>query len=106
MKYKITAIIFLALIALVLAKWLYDNNRYGSVNLITKYQRPVVTKKVDEMFGTTTEKTTYQDGFWLGLLPDDDRLSARMLVGVLPLSFIFVLVSGVNFVVYIKKRKK
>lgn len=106
MNWKIIGIIFFLLVIPVMLKWILDNRDYGEVNYYTKNQKPVVEKEADELFGTETEVTTYEDGFWLGLLPNDTKINAGLIVGALPISMFLIVLGFVSLYMHKKKSKK
>ena len=52
------------------AVWISDG-----MEIFTKTREPIVAVVKDELFGTTTEKTTWVETFKLGLLPDDASIT-------------------------------
>lgn len=99
---KIAIICFLLILPL-LGKWYLDNQSYGAVNYFTKYQKEVKIVTKDELFGTESVEVKYENGFWLGLLPNDDSISPQLFVAVVPIAGIL---SVAGIVLLFLSRKK
>jgi polyisoprenoid-binding protein YceI len=85
MKWKVLAVICFVMIIPLLGVWLHDSNDYGSKLFFSKEKKEIVIKVKDDLFGGEVSKTEWQEGFWLGLLPPTDKLSIRIMLGVVPL---------------------
>lgn len=72
----------IVLIVVALCRWGYDCQRYGEVVYYTKTAKIIVSKEVDALFGTTVEKTSTEQGYWLGLLDSAFPFGALPIVGV------------------------
>jgi len=95
-----------ALIVLLLAKWIYDSSDYGETLIFSRDSKPLVTIEKDELFGTETSRTEWQEGFWLGLLPSDDEASIGAVMGVVPLAGGLLALSVLSLFFEIRKRKR
>lgn len=89
---------------LIIGKWIYDCIDYGEILIFSREKKAVVTKTIDELFGTEVEATEWIDGFWLGLLPGEDKISINILLGVAPLSAIVII--GTGMILFINRRRK
>lgn len=89
---------------LIISKWIHDCIDYGEILIFSREKKAVVTKTIDELFGTEVETTEWIDGFWLGLLPGEDKISINILLGVAPLSAIVIIGTGIVF--FINRRRK
>jgi hypothetical protein len=70
------------LVVLALGRWGYDCRRYGETIYYTKTAKITVSKEVDALFGTTVEKTSTEQGYWLGLLDSAFPFGALPVAGV------------------------
>ena len=105
MFWKKLGIILLILILPVLAKWHFDSKDIGRMLIFSMDKKPVITKTKDDLFGTEVEKTEWKDGFWLGLLPNDDSISIKAVIGVAPISGILIVLSTFSFYKYYRFKK-
>ncbi len=85
MKWKVLAVICLVMIIPLLGVWLHDSNDYGSKLFFSKEKKEITTTVKDDLFGGNVSKSEWKEGFWLGLLPPTDKLSYRIMLGVVPL---------------------
>jgi hypothetical protein len=104
MNWKILTYISLILITALLVKWYSDSNDYGETIIFSKDKKPVVTKSNDPLFGTETSKTEWKDGFWLGLLPNDDSFSSTTFFAVVPIGGILIVIGA--FGIFLNHRQK
>jgi hypothetical protein len=104
MSLKVLSIGFFLGVVIVLAVWIFDSVNYGEMLVFSRDKKPVVTKVKDELFGTEVQKTEYVEGFWLGLMPGDDSVSFKALVGALPLGGGFLALALASL--FIDKRLK
>lgn len=105
MNYKILSIISFIILLPILGKWITDSNEYGQVLMFSKDKMAIEKTVKDDLFGTVTTEIEWIDGFWLGLLPPTDQFSMSILLGVVPLSAIFISL-GVLFLFLNSKSKK
>jgi hypothetical protein len=85
MGLKILSIALFLGFIIVTAVWIFDSVNYGEMLVFSRDKKPVVTEVKDELFGTVVQKTEYKAGFWLGLMPGDDSISLKALVGAIPM---------------------
>ncbi|NQW30857.1 MAG: hypothetical protein HQ472_10140 [Ignavibacteria bacterium] len=79
-------VIAASIVAMIIAGVIWVND---GMHTFTKDRESVVTKIVDELFGTEREEVTWVDKFTYGLLPDD------MAITSIHRSYAFVL--GIGF---------
>lgn len=103
-KKKMAVVCFLMILP-ILGLWQYDNLDYGETNYFTKYQKVERIKTVDELFGTETIQVKRENGFWLGLFPNDDSFSINLFVGVVPIGAFLSLIS-IGLLISDRKSKK
>ena len=106
MKWKYLTYLSFAIILVVVIKWIVDSNDYGETLIFTRDSKAIEKVEIDELFGTETVTTEWQDGNWLGLLPGDDQISPRMIVGVVPISGIFFVIGMFGIIMNIKASKR
>lgn len=104
MNWKILTYISLILIIVLLYKWYSDSNDYGETIIFSKDKKPVITKVADPLFGTETTKTEWKEGFWLGLLPNDDTFALSIIYSVVPLGGLLIFIGA--FGVFMNHRQK
>jgi len=95
-----------ALILLLLSKWAYDSYDYGEALIFSRDSQAVETIEKDDLFGTETTNTEWQDGFWLGLLPGDDEASIGAVLGVVPIGGALLGLAAVSLFLEFRNRKK
>jgi len=104
MIWKRIGILSLLLLLPLLAKWVCDSKDYGKLLMFSQDEKIIEKKSYDEIFGTETVQQESKEGFWLGLLPAEDRVSFKAMLSVLPLSGILIFVSILSFYIYRKKK--
>lgn len=97
-------LIYISVIAIltIVGKWIYDSSNYGETLIFSMDKKAITVIEEDELFGNKTETTEWEDGFWLGLLPADNSISLKTLIGVLPLSSIFIIIIVITFIIHKK----
>ncbi len=106
MSAKIIIIIPSVLLMIIVGIWIYDSLNYGEFLVFSREKKAVVKETVDELFGTEIKITEWTDGFWLGLLPGEDKFNINILLGVIPLSAIVIIGSLIIFFFLRKKTKE
>lgn len=107
MFWKYLSIISLILVFPIIVLWLSDSNDYGRMLIYTMEQKEIKTEEFDPIFGQKFEKSEFQKGFWLGLLPPTDQISLKIFLGVIPLSSVFLTLSIFGLIMLkIQKNKK
>ena len=92
MNWKIISYISFFLIFIIVAKWVYDSVDYGSILIFSKDKKAIETKFYDSILGTNVEKTDWKEGYWIGLFPNEVKISIKTILSVLPLSAIFFII--------------
>lgn len=105
MNWKILGYLSLALIVPLLIVWFIDSSDYGETIVFSKEKKPVEVIEVDELFGAETKSTKWVDGFWLGLLPPNDNVSPKIMLGVAPMGSALIVISSIAFFINKKKNK-
>ncbi len=105
MSNKTIIVISLLLIAIVIGKWIFDSIDYNETLIFSREKKAIVTKSTDDLFGTEVETTEWVDGFWLGLLPGEDKISSGILFGVVPIASIIAF-SSIIIIIINRKRKQ
>ena len=106
MKWIKITYIAVALIILLLSKWAYDSFDYGEALVFSRDSKAVLTVEKDDLFGTETTNTDWQDGFWLGLLPGDDEASIGAVLGVVPIGGALFGMAAIALFLEFRSRKK
>lgn len=106
MNFKVLGYIFLVVFIVIVLKWVFDSINYGEMVVFSRDKKEIVKKEIDELFGTEVERSEYIEGFWLGLLPGDDTISFKALIGVVPLGAMALGASALTFFLYFRNKSK
>jgi hypothetical protein len=106
MSLKILAIVLFLGFIIVTAFWIFDSVNYGEMLVFSRDKKPVITEVKDELFGTVVQKTEYKEGFWLGLMPGDDTVSLKALIGAIPLGGGFLALALTSLFIDNRLKKK
>ena len=105
MFWKILIYVSIAAILAVFLIWIIDSKDYGEPLIFSKDKKPVVTVVKDELFGNNSQKIDWKDGYWMGLLPGEDRISIKALMSVAPLTGIFIVMMLISIFMNFKRKK-
>ena len=106
MKWKIFSIICFILIIPLLVKWYADSQDYGKTLMFSHEKKEIVTIAKDDLFGNESKKTTWQSGFWLGLLPPTDQISPGIFLGVVPMGSVLIVLGVISLIIYRRNKNK